>query len=645
MKKIILPFLILFTVNSFSQSKELDSKDDYLEDLQILERKAASQKMNFQRNPNTDNYDLKYHRLEWNVDPAISFISGSVTTYFEAKSDMNTITFDLASNMNVTEVLQRGNSLTFSQNGNDEVVITLPVTQNTGVLDSVTVSYNGSPQNTGGFGSFETSSHGGTPVLWTLSEPYGAKAWWPCKQDLVDKIDKIDVYVTHPSQYKTASNGLLKSETISGSDMTTHWKHEYPIPAYLIAIAVTNYTVYTNHVDNGDFDVVNYVYPENLTTAQNGTAITPDIMDLFGDLFEIYPYSNEKYGHAEFGWGGGMEHTTMTFMGGWYRLLVAHELAHQWFGNKVTCGSWEDIWLNEGFATYLNALVIENFDGQNAFRNWKQSTTNNITSSNDGSVFVNDTTSVGRIFNGRLSYDKGSMLVHMLRYKLGDANFFQGVKNYLSDPALAYGYAKTIHLQEHLEATGGEDLTEYFDDWFRGEGHPSFQVNWNYNATNQNVNFTVNQTQSHGSVSFFETPLPIKVNGSGGQSEIIRLELTENGQYFSEPIGFVVTSAQIDTNKELISRNNTIQMVLSTEDNTLEHFIKVYPNPTKETLNIENNSSFEITKLSIFNMLGQEVYTEESPLQIISLKSLKTGVFTLKIETNQGVLLKTIIKN
>ena len=152
-------------------------------------------------------------------------------------------------------------------------------------------------------------------------------------------------------------------------------------------------------------------------------------------------------------WGGGMEHTTMSFMGSWSRGLIAHELAHQWFGNKITCGSWEDIWLNEGFATYLDGLVYENFDGQDVFSQWRKAVVNSVTSSPSGSTFVTDTTSVSRIFNSRLSYRKGAMILHMLRYKIGDDNFFQGVKNYLADPTLAYSYAKTEDLQRHLEAT------------------------------------------------------------------------------------------------------------------------------------------------------------------------------------------------
>ena len=157
---------------------------------------------------------------------------------------------------------------------------------------------------------------------------------------------------------------------------------------------------------------------------------TPLILDLYSNLLEKYPFANEKYGHAQFGWGGGMEHTTVSFMIYFERQLIAHEMAHQWFGDKITCGTWKDIWLNEGFATYLAALVIENYDGLAAFITEKANMINNITSSPNGAVYLTDSEalSVNRVFDSRLSYNKGAMVLNMLRFKLGDAAFFKELK-------------------------------------------------------------------------------------------------------------------------------------------------------------------------------------------------------------------------
>lgn len=634
-----LPLLFFFlTLSVFAQKKEY-YKDAYLNELTKGEKRSAAKKMVFQRNLNTSNYDVKYHKLQWDVDPTQASISGTVTTHFVAEEDMSSITFDMASNLTVSSVTQRGVNLSHTTNSNDELIITLPSTLNEGVLDSLNITYSGNPVSTG-FDSFEVSTHNGTPILWTLSEPFGAKGWWPCKQDLTDKIDSIDVFLTHPNAYKGISNGLRISETPVGGDLVTHWKHKYKIPAYLIAIAVTNYTEYSHHVSNGNFDIVNYVYPESFASAQSLTPVTVDIMNLFVTLFEQYPFVEEKYGHAQFGWGGGMEHTTVSFMGNFSRGLIAHELAHQWFGNKITCGSWEDIWLNEGFATYLNGLVIENFDGMADFITWKQGKVNSITSSPSGSVLCTDVTSVSRIFSSRLSYNKGSMLLHMLRYKLGDTDFFNALKSYLQDPALAFGFAKTPELIRHLETASGLDLTEFFSDWYSGEGYPSYQITSNVNGNS--VEITVSQTQSHSSVSFFEMPLTFKIEGTSGEEELIRVEHTTNGQIFNHTAPFPISNIIFDPNVDIISRNNT--STLSVDNEVLGTGIQIFPNPVVDQLTIKVSGDINLQKIELYNTLGQLVFSKQNPVETISLSKLKKGVYLLKITSNKGLLTKTLLK-
>jgi len=644
MKPLLLPFLISISFLSFSQNSQ--------EDISEAEAKAATGWFGKPVNLNTGNYDLKYHRLEFTVNPAQAFITGTVTSHFVAKENLNTVTFELVDNMTVSQVMQRGTPLSFTQNNDDEVVITLPQMQAQGVLDSLSVSYSGNPVSSG-FGSFETDTHNGDPVMWTLSEPFGAKAWWPCKQDLNDKIDMIDVYITTPrfnpsnEEYIAVANGLEISQTINGSNKTTHYRHQYPIPAYLIAIAVTNYTVYSHTVaNNGNpFEIVNYIYPEDLSYAQSRTPVTVDIMNLYADLFEPYPYANEKYGHAQFGWGGGMEHTTVSFMGSLSRGLIAHELGHQWFGDKVTCGSWQDIWLNEGFATYLSGLVIEDFDGPSDFRSWRQDKINSITDSPDGSVYVpaQDTTSVNRIFSSRLSYNKGSMVLHMLRKKLGDAVFFQGLKDYLADPALSYGYAKTPDLIRNMEAaSGGEDLSEFFDDWVYSEGYPRYTVQWNQGSGPATINLKISQTQSHPSVSFFEAPVPLRLNGTQGETLDIVLENTTNNQAFQSAVGFTVQSVQFDPDYHLISRNNNV--VLGTEDFTLDQQLVLYPNPTSGFINLEKPASINVQNINIYNTLGQMLYSEKYS-ESIDVSKFSKGVLFFKIETSEGIINKRIVKD
>lgn len=634
--------LLLFSLSALAQQHTVPDLE-YIKEITDSERKNAAHKIAYKANPNTVNYDVGYHRFLWEVDPAKAEIKGEVTTYFTALDDLSKIVFDLADNMKVSQVKQRGQQLSFSQNNEDELIINLTSTQTKSTLDSLTITYQGNPVSSG-FGSFEISTHGSgnIPVLWTLSEPYGAKGWWPCKQDLIDKIDSIDIFIKHPEKYKAASNGLLVSEIANAGQTLTHWRHQYPIPAYLIAIAVTNYTVYKDDPQGLEFDIINYVYPEDADYTKGQTAMTPAIMKLYNELFEMYPFAKEKYGHAQFGWGGGMEHTTMTFMGGWSRGLIAHELAHQWFGNKITCGSWEDIWLNEGFATYLDGLVYEKFDGEAVFAQWRQAVVNNVVSSPSGSTFVTDTTSVSRIFNSRLTYRKGAMIVHMLRYKLGDEAFFKGVQNYLADPQLAFAYAKTPELQRHLEAVSDTSLDEFFKDWFYGEGYPEYEVVWSQDDADQLIHFQVSQQQSHPSVSFFDMPLPITVTGTFGEKEKLRLEVSEDNQVFSIQLDFTVAFVEIDPDSHLISRNN--QAVLGLDEESLQNIISIYPNPVTEELTISSNGALHIRKIRIYNILGKKIFEQSDPSEQIDLRKLDFGVHLVVIDTDQGSLHKTILK-
>lgn len=639
MKNIILILLLFLVEAGFSQQLTTDFH-------QIIEAeaKAAHKIINYKANINTANYDVIYHRFDWVIDPAIAFISGSVTTSFTAKENLTSVTFDLADNMTVSEVTQNGTLIPFSQNTNDELIITLSQTLLLGQSSTVKITYSGNPESSG-FGSFEQTTHNGNPIIWTLSEPYEAKGWWPCKQDLNDKIDEIDVYITAPQQYVAVSNGLEQSQTINGNNKTTHFKHQYPIPAYLIAIAVTNYSVYTHEVaNNGNpFDIINYVYPENLAYAQANTGITVDIMNLFTDLFEEYPFAEEKYGHAQFGWGGGMEHTTVSFMGSFSRGLIAHELAHQWFGNKITCGSWKDIWLNEGFATYLSGLTIENLDGVTSFKNWRQNTVNSIVSLPDGAVYLSDTdtTSVSRIFNGRLSYSKGAMVLHMLRKKLGDTVFFQGMKDYLADPQLAFKYAKTPDFISEMEAASGQNLTEFFNDWVYNQGYPTYTINWHQPQADQII-ITVNQIQSHTSVNYFEAQIPIRIRGNGLEVLDLVLNNNFNGEEFLETVNFEVSSLEIDPDFHLISKYNST--VLGLEDPVFSSDLKIYPNPTSTVVKIDKPNDMLIESISIFNILGQ-MESEFSMVEKIDVSYLTSGIYYLRIQTNQGLTNISFLKH
>ncbi|MGZ4049143.1 MAG: M1 family aminopeptidase, partial [Bacteroidia bacterium] len=546
----------------------------------------------------------------------------------------NQIQFDLSTVLTVDSVKYHSAPVTFAQLTGDLLQITLPGIIPVNTLDSITVYYQGTPASSG-FGSFNKTTHAGAPIIWTLSEPFGAKDWWPCKQDLIDKMDSLDVIVTTPQINRVASNGLLVSETLSGTNKIFHWKTKYPIAAYLLGVAVTNYVYYSNYVPlspTDSIEVLNYVYPEDLAVAQSETPDIINVIKFYDSLTIVYPFANEKYGHAEFGWGGGMEHQTMTFVINFGHSLIAHECAHQWFGDRVTCGSWQDIWLNEGFATYFEGLTEQRFF-PSTWYNWKLSKIANITSIPNGSVLCSDTTTVGRVFDGRLTYNKGSYLLHMLRWKLGDSLFFAGLKDYLNDPALAYKYAKTPNLKAHLESVSGQNLTNFFNEWYYGQGYPSYQIN--YSQVGTAVTITANQTQSDGSVAFFDMPIPIRFTGILGQDTTIVFNHTFSGQTFSATVNFPILSAEFDPDLWILSANNTITGIT---DYQFNNQINVFPNPTNENISLyfllknQEDLLIELTDIRGRKIIDKiETVVSGTSTKLVNTEQFAKGVYILKI--------------
>ena len=424
MKNLAIPFLIL--IFAFQGSLAQAPDPDFTDKMAAIEGRNHQKSALFVESVGYADYDLIYQRLNFNVDPAVNFISGSVYSSVKfLKDNITFVQFDLTDSLAIDSVKCNQVITTFSRSGN-KINVNLLMQMAKYSISPIEIYYHGKPPS-GGFGSFAVEKHENEPVLWTLSEPYGAMEWWPCKQSLADKIDSLDIYITSPSQYRAASNGKLISDQISGEKRTAHWKHLFPIATYLVGIAVTNYETYSDFLDLSDgskIEILNYIYPEYLETAKSKSVHVLSIMQFYNSKFIKYPFATEKYGHAQFGWRGGMEHQTMSFMYNLDYELVAHEMAHQWFGDYITLTSWHDIWLNEGFATYLTGLVFENLQDGYWWPIWKNNLVANITSKPDGSVFVADTTDVNRIFNARLTYNKGAYLLQMLRWEMGDDHFF-----------------------------------------------------------------------------------------------------------------------------------------------------------------------------------------------------------------------------
>lgn len=542
---------------------------------------------------------------------------------------------------------------------------------NIGEEFEVDITYNGTPGSSG-FGSFEFNEHGPEgnkePAIWTLSEPYGSSDWWPSKDTPADKADSSDVWITADDYFVSVSNGVLDDEIDNGDGTKTYkWHNSYPIAHYLISLAMTNYQVYQNdfEYEPGKFlPVVHYNYPENFDdTRKQNLDKTNDMLEVFSNLFGPYPFLNEKYGHAEFGWGGGMEHQTISSMGAYFESIVSHELAHQWFGDKITCKDWQNIWLNEGFATYSEALFDEFFHGKSAYQDKISSEMGTpdqtwTAKSASGSIFVQDISSVGQIFNGARSYAKGAVVLHMLRKVVGDDNFFNILKTYIAHPDLAYNVAVTEDFQTVCEDVSGQNLDYFFNEWIYGENYPKYSMEWNSNNLGNDkykVDLNISQ-QSQSNPTYFTMPIDIKISTNTGDTTvtIFNNQLSQN---FEIDVNGQPNQIQLDPDNWILKDIIGVTNVQDDNQNVPVQFSlkQNYPNPFNPTTTIEYSiaKSNSIVSLIIYDILGKEVSTLVKKVQNkgtyninFDASELTSGIYYYKLkaenfsQTNKMVVIK-----
>jgi aminopeptidase N len=589
-----------------------------------------------------DEYDIVYHRLEFAVNPESKVLRGAVTSYFKPNTDsFDIVKFDFVNKFVIDSIVYHNQKTVDYSYSSVQLAIRLPNKLLRGTLDSITIYYWGRPgehtqRSYVQEGARPKDEHG---VVYTLSEPYGARDWWPCKQSLSDKIDSLDVLVTVPKGNKVASNGvLLYEKEINADEVLIHWRHRYPIAAYLVAIGVTNYAVFSDwvYLKSGDtLEIVNYLYPEAVSAEIPRAKRTVEMVHLFDSLYGPYPFMKEKYGHAQFGFSGGMEHQTMSFMSDLNFGLVAHELAHQWFGDQVTCGSWQDLWLNESFATHLTLIAYEFLESNESWEERLANTADNVKSENGGSVFVypHDTSDVNRLFSGRLTYRKGALVIRMLRWKLGDDIFFEACRKYLSDSKTSYSFARTSDLQRVFEQASGADLSKFFIDWIYSEGFPIFETSWGIN--NNVVELVIKQTTSHHSVSFYELPIPLRFSNSQKDTTVV-VNPNTNLSNFTFKLDFVPEIMEFDPQQKLLAKHTVFH-----DDGGLNR-ITLYPNPGSSKLTVLF-APHQMDQITLYDMTGRMVLEEEIERNGIAQKTidvsqLVAGAYLVQVSGNGRVI-------
>lgn len=643
----ILLFFVAFSLSiSFTKAKSYCSRDGKKD----MHKTTVA-------DPAENNYDIKHLKLDISLANTSTSISGSATTTaVTTVNNFDKYVFELDPQITIDSLRFNGIIATVQSSGAVRTVnLNTPLSVNT--TFTTQVFYHGQPQSgTGGFftgGLNQVTLSSGTPILYTLSDPDRTDEWWPCKQSLTDKIDSADIWITVDDTLKAGSNGLLQGVTsLGGGKSRYEWKTNYPIDYYLITVAVAPYIDYSYymHFTDGSNDsmlIQNYIYDSaRVMTTPNKAALdsTGLFIDHLSKLYGKYPFYKEKYGHclAE-SLGGGMEHQTMTTLGSTSTKLIAHEMGHQWWGNNVTYSSWKDIWLSEGFATYTEQLFIEEFWGVAAAKNERTSVFNNVMQATYGSVYVDDTTSVNRIFDGRLTYSKGASVVHMLRYLAPvDSLFFVGLRQFQQQ--YAFGNAVTEDLKNTFEPIYGFALDSFFNQWVYGQGYPTYSVK--YYQSGSTIYLQINQTTSYSAVTpLFHMPIELKLKSANGD-KTITLYNNSPSQNFIVQWNEQLTGIDVDPDNHIVNKTGLIQedqSILSVGRATYDN-ITVYPNPASDQWKIDglpNGSSCRLLDVS-----GKMIWggTASGQTLIIPAIQVANGVYMLEVTIDSDSVYYKLVK-
>jgi aminopeptidase N len=602
------------------------------------------------------NIDITYYHLDLSVDLVGEHIDGLVRIEGTVvESPMSVLVLDLASTMAVSSVeLPDNTPLSFNHLG-AELQITLPSQVSVGGDVAVDVEYGGTPSS-GGFGYFVFGIRSGDYYAWSLSEPYGAREWWPCKDHPIDKADSVRVTVTVPSQYNVGSQGTLVSETVDGGNTTYDWVSDYPISSYLVSIAVGEYAKYQNTYTRPpalesmygplSMPLVDLVYDDGSSGLFPGWANVGDVLEVFEEWYGPYPFADEKYGHAECTFGGGMEHQTMSSMGASTVSLVAHELAHQWYGDNISPKTWPHLWLNEGFATYGELVYWEARAGTypGNFESVLESRYNYARSAS-GTLVLQDTTSVSNMFNYYRVYAKGAVVLHMLRQVVGDTHFKNILPAYAADPAVQYGVAETNDFKRVCETVSGMDLDTFFSQWVTdGTGYPTYgmESSWAPSYSGYTVWVTVQQTQTlpQSNVSVFAMPLVIAVQTVSGEERFV-VDNDQRVQLFELSVSDLPLSVAIDPD-EVILRSSTIVTAVSSSPVPTALAIKsIRPNPAGHSLAFQfDTGQANEAVIAVYDVAGRRLLSRSASFasagtrfETLNISSLPAGVYYLRVST------------
>jgi aminopeptidase N len=610
---------------------------------------AGITKANFFQSEKMNYYDIKHFKLRITVQPKSKFITAACNYTVLINQTLDTFAIELKQTMSLDSVYLNSRKTAFTHR-DDHIYIALNPVAASGVLLDVTFYYKGNVAA----GFHAGTDANGLDFTASLSESFQAREWFPAKQLLNDKIDSTDIWITTGAEYKAASNGLLKEVVdLPNSRKQFHWTCRYPLNYYMPCIAVGNYLEYKNYakpaaIAPDSILIQNFLFNDSayFNTVKASIDKTPRFIEKMSELFGIYPFYKEKYGHVQADIGGGMEHATMTTLKNFDEHLMAHELGHQWFGDNVTCASWNDIWLNEGFATYIQFLMQETLPDlfPTSAASVMTSLHEKVMSSPGGGVYIPGESAYDerRIFDYRLSYAKGATALHHLRFEMqNDTLFFNTLKAY--QQKFANSFASTSDFKQLAEQVSGKNLTDFFNQKIYGEGYPTYNVTY-FKQGKDSLVLKVSETTSMPAVTpLFTGLMEYKLLSTQGDT-IIKLNQTANDQTFTVFYPKTPKGIEIDPDNWVLNKDGIITEGVPIIPPVPEK-VTVYPNPVKDNFSISlPPDRYAIIQLSDVNGRVLNNYTIPAGAALFKQKIyLASGVYFLYFMGSKGNEVKKIL--
>lgn len=634
MKKIIL-FAFLFICLQANSQETPKHKGSYL-----CSQKHLNSKFSVEKSLNSPNHSFDVLHYNVNVDlyhcyatPYPHSFTGNVTISIKADSSINQLVLNaMSSDIVVDSVRLSGTS--FSHTGN-LLSINLNSTYNTGDVFEVKIYYKHNDVSNGGF-------YCKNGFAFTDCEPEGARYWFPCWDKPSDKAT-FELSAKTPANVKLGSNGSLIDSVVVGDTIYYHWLSRDPLSTYLAVItSKANYKldiVYWKNPSNpNDSTPMRFYYNDGENPLPMEQIISP-MTSFYSEKFGNHPF--EKNGFAalnnDFQWGG-MENQTLTSIcpNCWYESLIAHEFAHQWFGDMITCGTWADIFLNEGFATYIEALWLEHAYHYQNYKSDIISDANYYLNNNPGVPIYNpqwaiQTPNINNLFNYATTYCKGACVLHMFRYVVGDSLFFKALKGYATDTVdFKYNNSMITDFKVKVNQETGMNLDWFFEQWLSFKNHPVYANQYqiiNNNDGTYGVDFQTQQTQA--GTTFFKMPLELKVHFIDNTDTLLTVMNDVNNQLFSFNFSKLPTTLIFDPDTEIVLKQGTTQVSV---ENILASDFKLgqnIPNPVSSTTSIEYELPYSSDVFfNVYDICGKEILHHE-------FKSIAKGKHTIMLDKSQ----------